>query len=255
MTSEPGQGSEEPEPPLLDEFADSATPEILGQVASVALGAAIAGLPGALVGAVIGPSVPHFIKTLEERQRRAGESADRMLTWTSELTGMSPAELHAWAVHNDERLNLLAATVQAALASLDQAKLRALAQVLAEAVEDDAKLDISALMTQTLADLEPPHIRVLKAMCTEASPTASGSGEFVPAGVWLFSTLEERFPTLSGGLLPILATLQRHALLNGRGLAATRADGQPDPVWNATEYGKRVLSYLAASGAEVGATN
>jgi len=249
MTRDPGRDSEGPESSLTDEFLNSATPEIVGSLASAALGLAIAGPVGAVVGAIVGPSIPEFIKTLEERQRRAGQSADRMLSWTAELTGMSPAELHTWAVHDDERLGLLAATVQAALATLDQAKLRTLAHVLSEAVEDDAKLDLSALMTRTLGDLEPPHIRVLRAMCKETSPLPA-SGESLAEGAWMLSTLEQRFPHLSGGLLPIMATLNRHALVH-EGLAGG-VEGAIDPAWSATEYGVRLLAYLALSSTELG---
>ena len=169
-----------------------------------------------------------------------------MVNWATELSGMSPAELHVWAVHDDARLELLTATVQAALSTLDQVKVRTLSQVLAEAVEDDAKLDLSALITRSLADLEPSHIRVLKAMCTETAPRGD-SDEPIAQGTWLQSALEVRFPHLGEGILPIMATLEQHALVDGRGYAGTRRDGGADPAWNLTNYGSHVYAYLSRS--------
>jgi hypothetical protein len=164
---------------------------------------------------------------------------------------MSPSELQTWAVSDTNRLSLIASTVQAALSSLDQVKARTLAHVAAEAVEDDAKLDVANLMIRTLGELEPPHIQVLKAMCTEVSPP-SASGEQITPGGRLLSTLSQRFPFLVEGLLPIMVTLDRLALVF-EGLAGTRQeDGGPDRAWGATEYGEQLLSYLARSATELG---
>jgi hypothetical protein len=60
----------------------------------------------------------------------AGQSADWVVSRTSELTRMKPEELHSWAVENDQRLSLMVGAVQTALSNLDATKLDALARVL-----------------------------------------------------------------------------------------------------------------------------
>lgn len=230
------------------DFVHSATPPVAGALVAVGLGTAMAGPAGAVIGGVAGALLPEIAKSLEEYHRRAGRNADLVVNWTSELAGMSPAELHEWAVHDDARLSLLAATIQAALCSLDEIKARTLARVLAEATEDDAKLDVSTLVTKTLAELEPPHIRILRAMCTEHAPAAGPSRPANPGG-WRQSGLECRFPNLNEGILPIMTTLERNALVR---LSSTRASGdQLDRTWRLTDFGTYVHSTLARSAADL----
>jgi hypothetical protein len=76
-----GGNDSDPEPSLLIEFFRSASPEVLGALASVALGAAVAGPIGAVAGAVVGPLMPALASTLEEYQRRAGKTVEQVFTW------------------------------------------------------------------------------------------------------------------------------------------------------------------------------
>lgn len=209
----------------------------------------MSGAPGAAVGGVVGAVIPEIAKLLDEYQHRAGEAAGQLVSWTADLTCSSAADLHIWAVGDDERLSLLAATIQAALSTLDRVKIRTLARVLAEAVEDDAKIDMAMLVVRTLGDLESPHVRVLKVMTTEPAPITSELGEPIEAGTWLLSTLQDRLPHLSNGLIPLMAALEQHGLVHGHGIYA--AHPKPDPAWSVTSYGANVVAYLSQSAADL----
>ena len=76
------------------EFIHSATPAVAGALVAAAIGTALAGPAGAALGGVTGAIIPEIAKAVEEYQKRAGRSADLVVSWTSELTGMSPADLH-----------------------------------------------------------------------------------------------------------------------------------------------------------------
>ncbi|MFD0632433.1 hypothetical protein ACFQ9X_13260 [Catenulispora yoronensis] len=212
------------------------------------VGLAVGGPAGALLGGAAGSVIPEVIKAMDAFQERAGESANLVASHVAELTGLSPVDLHLWAVGDERRLSLTAATMQAAFSSLDKTKLRALARVLAEAVEDDARLDLATLITASLADLEPSHIRVLRAMCTETPPKTWE--ESVARGAWLYSALRVRFPNLGEGILPIMATLVRHGMADGSGLAGTTPAGMPDDVWSITDYGRSVFSFLGQASVD-----
>lgn len=81
-----------------------------------------------------------------------------------------------------------------------------------------------------------------RAFCVEEPPIVAR--EVTPPGVWRYSALESRFPNLSEGLQPIIATLVRHGMIDGGGLAATRDDGVADPVWSISTFGVKVHAYL-----------
>lgn len=246
--ADPDEPGDEVEPSLGGEVFDASTPPVAGAFLGALIGIAMGGPFGALLGGVTAAAVPEIIKAVDSYQQRVGQSASLVESHTAKLTGLSPVDLHLWAVGDDQRLRLVAATVQAAFSTLDKTKLRALARVLAEAVEDDAKLDLATLITASLADLEPAHVRVLRAFCTETPPATSA--EPVAAGAWLHSALRHRFPNLGEGILPIMATMVRHGIADGSGLPGTTPAGEPDDVWSITDYGRRVFEYLRQASAE-----
>jgi hypothetical protein len=170
------------------------------------------GASGVYLGAAVGALWQETGKTLKARQNRAKESAAFTTAWTSRFTGLGPEQISAWAEADDQRLQLIGSTYQAALASLDRAKLKALARVLSEAVEDDAKLDLAWLVTDSLAEMEPAHVRVLRAMCLEPEPERGLPDFAMSTPGWHLTALEARFPNLAGGIRPIMATFTRHAM-------------------------------------------
>lgn len=204
------------------------------EVGTVGLGLAIGGPVGALVAATIKPT----LELIALRERRGLDNIERVVESVTESTGLSPDELAAWASSTDGRLMLTTNVIQTAYNTLYEAKVAALVTVLVANLRDEAQLDISAVIVGTLADLEATHVRVLHAIDREDLPRRVDDLEHVP-GVALQSQLEAYFPNLALGILPIMATLERHKLVKE---AIAHADD--DYAWRVTSFGRRCLTYL-----------
>jgi hypothetical protein len=197
-------------------------------------GLVIGGPLGALVAAAIKPA----LELVALRERRGLENIERIVEAVAESTGLSPDELAAWARDTDGRLMLTTNVIRTAYNTLYEEKVAALAMILVENLRDDARLDISAVIVATLVDLETTHVRVLHAIEREDLPRRVDDRDHVP-GVALQSQLEAYFPNLAIGILPIMATLERHKLV-----AEGVAQADDDYAWLVTSFGRRCLTYL-----------
>jgi hypothetical protein len=131
------------------------------------------------------------------------------------------SEFEEWIGSDDRHLEMLRDAAVAAMGTLDQRKVRALADVLSDAIRDEAKLDTNQLVVRAINDLEVTHIRVLRAMIYDDNPhdpTAiglrPGATTILSAHRWSWRDLYDHLPNLGHGLINILATLQRHGLIH-----------------------------------------
>jgi hypothetical protein len=131
------------------------------------------------------------------------------------------SEFEGWIGSDDRHLEVLRDAAVAAMGTLDQRKVRALADVLTDAIRDEAKLDTDQLVIRAINDLEVTHIRVLRAMIYDDNPHDStvvgrrpGSTIILGAQRWSWRDLYDHLPNLGHGLINILATLQRHGLIH-----------------------------------------
>jgi hypothetical protein len=193
------------------------------EVGTVGLGLAIGGPVGALVAATIKPA----LELIALRERRGLDNIERVIESVTESTGLSPDELAAWASSSDGRLMLTTNVIQTAYNTLYEAKVAALAVVLAEKLRDEAQLDIGAVTVAALADLEAMHGRVLHAIERVDLPRRPQS------------QLEAYFPNLAPGILPIKATLERHKIVK-----EAVGHAQDNYAWRVTSFGRRCLTYL-----------
>jgi hypothetical protein len=209
------------------------------------VGLLIGGPPGAVVGAMMTPPLEVILR---RGDRRMWENMTRVLDEAADAADMAPDEIADLIDRDDRYLTLSAAAVQAAQTTLNDQKVAALARVLADGLRDDARLDVSWLIVQALADLESPHVRVLHLMATELCPPDDWARDGMVSrdlrppkpGTWREKALQERLPQLGVGLLPVMATLDRHALVFGGALAAA-AD---DRAWVLLDFGRECLRYL-----------
>lgn len=197
-------------------------------------GLIIGGPLGALVGAAIKPT----LELVALRERRGLGNIERIVETVTESTGLSPDELAAWARDTDGRLMLTTNVIQTAYNTLYEAKVAALARVLIENLRDEAQLDIGEVTVAALADLEARHVRVLHAIDREDLPRRPDGLEHVP-GVATQSQLEEYFPNLATGILPIMAAFERHKIMK-----ETMGYDEDDLAWRVTSFGRRCLTYL-----------
>lgn len=205
---------------------------------AIEVGTAGLGLVGGPVGALVAAAVKPALELIAVREQRGLDNIERVVESVTESTGLSPAELAAWANSTNGRLMLTTNVIQAAYNTLYEDKIAALATILVENLRDDARLDIGAVIVAVLADLEATHVRVLHAIEREDLPRRVDDHEHMP-GIALQSQLEAYFPNLAAGILPIMATLERHKLVT-EGMA----QAEDDYGWRVTSFGRRCLSYL-----------
>src|SRR5262249_48546138 len=131
----------------------------------------------------------------------------------------------------DPRVEQLASKVaSAAQDAVYEGKLHGLALSLASALEDDSRIDAEIVFASVLAQMEPPHIRVLAHM------------EYNSAG-YNSSQLAEIDPGLEGFVDPLFGTLAGLGLITrqvagGLGFAAP---GPENATYVITEFGRLLL--------------
>lgn len=211
------------------------------QVAAAAIGGAsalaVGGPLGVVAGVFVGPALTPIFEAITALDQRGLRNVEDVLEQASAQSQLPVEEIAAWAQADDGRLYLLGQVVRSALRTLNQAKVRTFSRLLSEAIIDDARLDVSTLIVQALAELEAPHIRVLHAMVHDAAPILPGPP--VAEGAWRMKALAVHLPHLRGGFLPLMRVLDRNGLAQ-EGLPAA----EDDPAWRLTDFGRDCLAYL-----------
>jgi hypothetical protein len=162
-----------------------------------------------------------------------------LIEMVTELCGVSVDEFAAWATEGDGRFFLVTSALQAAYNAKTKQKIRGLARVLAENLHDDARVDLCSLVVAALAELEPPHVRVLHTFVHEV-PTFTSPRISTESDAWPCAQLKERLPNLADAIMPIIATLVR------TGMLTEASSSEKDNLsWVVTRFGINCLNYLA----------
>lgn len=175
-------------------------------------------------------------------QQRRLQQASEVIDEAATRLEIEPDELLARA-ESDPRAESL--TAQAMIAGADAvlaSKLRALAQVLANGLSDDAKVDESLLMVRIIADIEAPHVQLLARMAVHRELAA------------------EQLLAIGSGIAQdtVLATLVRHGVVSSwdkvedqhstdvvQGEVFTVMTGtSTDTMWKVTGIGRALLRLL-----------
>ena len=213
--------------------------QVAGQVAAstaaAVLGLAVPGPGGVLISAATAP----ILTLIAARDARGVENIELLFDEAATALGLSLDELVTRAKATEGRLLLATDAARAALNTLNSAKVHAIARILAEGLADDARLDLSWLMTAAVQDLEAPQVRVLGALV--AHPERASQ----PNEIWDIHSIRRELPNLASGTEPIMATLTRHGLTYSPG-----AIGHGIGPWRVSEFGEQVLSYLREMGEE-----
>lgn len=215
------------------------------------------GPAAAMLGAIVTPALARALVWLDERfftQRL--QSAAGVLDAAAESAGTTP-DAFVTGLDDPSKLQLAGAAIQAGAATVLDYKIRALGRALATGAlaEDDAVVEIQALVIAALAELEAPHIRLLQAMTSMSlrSPFSSPP--------WTLHALGRMVPSLEPSARLLLNTLERvyavermdttKAAIEAKDRAGTRSTFQvPAPKWRATDFGERLLDLLAEAGAD-----
>jgi hypothetical protein len=147
------------------------------------------------------------------------------------------------AISDYEHRELLARALIAGQDAAMRDKRRALGRVLASAASDTGtKVDDELLFIRVLADLDEPHIRLLRLMQTVPKKQTDRRWDQV---TWEIESITGADPGLGDTAVQLLRVLERH------GLVWLRAGGRPDAdkllQYSITSYGSRFLARLADS--------
>jgi hypothetical protein len=125
------------------------------------------------------------------------------------------------------------------MTTLNEQKVTALARVLGEGLRDEAKLDMSWLVVQALADLEAVHIRAL-ARFAEYPTDAEVEAQYQhDSQTEVFRLQQERRDYWNSLPAPVISTLVRHGLVG-----QMAGFGGPMGGGSVTDFGRDVLRYL-----------
>jgi len=231
-----------------------AASRILGGLAGAPFGPVVA-LTGVEAGEMAGRML---VKALNRRDKRAAS----MLSEAVERSGLTSTEFEARLTSSDEHAEVFGRTMEAGARAIATEKLYALADVLASAArtEEPAELDLHLLYADALADIEAPHLEVLRHLYPSRPgiPTSTRP-RHLQAGRHTASSISRRhsppqwqkdgLPHLADGMDALLATLQRHgaAVLHapdwkGRiegieNLRPQHVTTTPSAEWSITEFG------------------
>lgn len=165
----------------------------------------------------------------------------------------SVAELVDLLLDDERLLQLFSVITRAALNTALDAKLQALGRVLANAIADEAKLDLDYMVADALEVIEPPHLKVLAHLSTFWNGEASQAMNVY--------ALHDQLPELGLGLRLILAALQAKSLVSehveygdpgraprlGNQAAASlplNSVAELRRLWLITEFGRDVLGRI-----------
>ena len=206
--------------------AAGATVGLLGPEASV-MAAAAAPSVTVTLSAVWAKIAGRRIRNVEETLVDAAETAS-----------MTVEEFLEMAVSGERSHELLARVVMVAQDTTMRDKRRALGRALAAGVAgDSARVDEELLFVRAIADLDPPHIRLLSLIGSEAPSKALLNGG------WMSHEIVGRDPGLADVLPALLATLELHTLILDGGIVRPVEGGRVHQ-YSVTARGQNFLRRL-----------
>lgn len=158
-------------------------------------------------------------------RREAAAAWPRVL---AEVSGMSDVEIHETVVQNPALAQIVGEAWEAAARSSAEEKTWLLARIAAECLLGrtfDEPIDPLPFLIRTVADLEPPHVRLLVLIATPRP--------WSTYGYWTASNISERWPASAQLLHPLLVHLRNLGLI-----------AQSGETWSTTSYGRQLLAFL-----------
>jgi hypothetical protein len=228
-------------PGMLSAMSNDHSPrhELALQVV-VAVAAGAAGFQSPEAGAVatgLSPLAVAGLSRISEaiRARRLEHAAETVMDAADACGAKTPEEFVAFveaAVSDEEHQELLARALAIAQDTAMRDKRRALGRALAAAASDiGPKVDDELQFIRVVADLDEPHIRLLRLMNT------------TPHTQWPPWKVLEEDPGLTSPWA-LLSVLARHQLISG-GHEVLPPRGEIRPDYTITEYGEWFLTRLA----------
>lgn len=200
---------------LLSQMAIETAASGGGILTQLAMGAGVATtVAGGVAPVVMSALVRGTHEVIRRRQNRAG----KLLNAAAEAVGGLDI-LEERLYSHDERVELLGRVLEAAArtATLED-KVRALSRVLVDGLEDDADMGEAFILAAALADIEAPHVEVLKFINAQPIPPLEfrPHQDLEPQG-WEADYLARALPEVAEIIDGLVAVLARHGLLKEMG--------------------------------------
>jgi hypothetical protein len=242
--------TEEPPGPVTRRLLEL-LPAGSGSVGGALVGLALGGPAGALAGAAVEPVLEEVVSETLARRRARGQ---RALAVAASSADMTPEDLLDRILRDEQLLDLAAAVVAAASETMVEAKIRALGRALATGTlaADDAVVDEQRFLVDILADLEAPHIRVLKQLSVQHEGYGSPQS---PDGTrraygWSIGDLSVHLPGMAVILRPVLNVLAGRELVRDTAVGSLGYIPGEGERWIVTDTGTRCLDMLEERGRE-----
>lgn len=229
----------------------------------------VAGPEGSAIAVGASPMIKQAVSSVSTRWYELTHRGGERVLEEATAAGVPLDQLEALVGEDVGRLMLAGAAIDAGTRTAYPDKLRALGRALAAGVSDVALVDPERLAVAALDDMEAPHVKVLRHIAEEEPPKSPSRARLSWSVGWSGEALARDLPEVAPVLAPILATLQRHALIEldtrlgdamsqferrrqheyrrsgGRGDAA-RWETMPGE-WHVTDFGLDVLHLLRES--------
>jgi hypothetical protein len=218
-------------------------------------GALIGGPPGAIAGAAAIPLLAGSVqKAIVAVQSRWRENTNAAVAHAAEAAGLGEDEVVRRLLMSSTGQELLYSAFTAAAHATTANKIAALGQALATGAlaTDPADMDPERRFVEAMADLDVPHIRLLKHVVQSEddvdNPTATSSQEL------------SSLPWTGSDVFSLLGSLQRHGAIYAIGVGFLLRDPIPNhahPIWEqraapgqwiATPFGRECLRRLREVG-------
>jgi hypothetical protein len=227
--------------------------ELACQVA-LNVAAGLAGYAGAGAGALAAGAVPVALTGIDYiiGKRRLAHEAETLVDGADAFGADTPDEFIEFlkaAVSDEEHQELLARALTIAQDTAFRDKRRALGRALASAASDTGtRVDDELQFIRVIADLDEPHIRLLRLMSTVPEHlTKYGDGNIRQ---WFPWSIGHADPGLADSAWALLAPLQRHGLVYATIGQYHTPVGTMENQYEITGYGEWFLTRLAEPEAE-----
>jgi hypothetical protein len=214
--------------------------------ATLGASAGLAGPDAAVAGAALTPMLEDALGHIFDRidSHRRENAAETLTDAADELGAETPEQFMKFiedAVSNPEHQELLARALTIAQDTAMRDKRRALGRALASAVaETGTMVDDELAFIRTLADLDPPDIRVLRLTNTVPAHLRAKGYEVKQWYPW---SIAEADPGLAGSAWTSFRVLEQHGLVWSSGEQPTTVGHQPE--YEITGLGEYFLMRLA----------
>jgi hypothetical protein len=209
--------------------------------AMLAAGASLLGPDAGAAATALTPAMEAVLARVAAAagQRRLCHAAETVAD-AAEASGLTVEELLQQAVADDRRHELLSRALGIAQDAALRDKRRALGRALAAGIEgDDARIDDELLFIRAVADVDVPHIKLLKIL-SEDQPFAGRLSGSPFHGGWSLATVAARHPEFGAALPALIWGLESHALVQTvRSATPTTA-----VAYTITSAGRQLLNRL-----------